>query len=59
MKGETEVSYLAAMFYTAAVLLVLAGVFAAVSHSYGMAGMWFLMGIAIFAYRWFTSKAPE
>jgi len=59
MKGETDLSYLSAMFYTAAVLLALAGVFAAVDHNYGMAGVWFLMGIAIFAYRWFTSKAQE
>jgi hypothetical protein len=59
MKGETDVSYLSAMFYTAAVLLVLAGVFAAVSRNYGMAGVWFVLGIAIFAYRWFTSRTPE
>jgi len=59
MKGETEVSYLAAMIYTAAVLLVLAGVFAAVSRSYRMAAIWVIMGIALFAYRWFTSNTSQ
>ena len=59
MRGETEVSYLAAMIYTAAALLVLAGVFAAVSRSYRMAAIWVIVGVALFAYRWFTAKTPE
>jgi uncharacterized membrane protein YgdD (TMEM256/DUF423 family) len=59
MKSETDLSYLAAMFYTAAALLVLAGVFAAVDHNYRMAGIWFILGITIFAYRWSTSKTPH
>lgn len=59
MKGETNVSYLAAMYYTAAFLLVLTGVFAALSRSYRMAALWFILGIGLFAYRLFTPNTPE
>jgi len=59
MKGETNVSYLSAMYYTAAFLLVLTGVFAALSRSYGMATVWFILGIGLFAFRLFTSNTPD
>lgn len=59
MKGESNVSYLSAMYYTAAFLLVLTGVFAALSRSYGVAAVWFILGLGLFAFRLFTSKTPE
>jgi hypothetical protein len=59
MKNETNVSYLAAMYYTAAFLLALTGVFAALSHSYAMAAVWFILGLGLFTFRLFSSKTPE
>ena len=54
MKGETDFSYLSAMYYTAAVLLVLTGVFAILAHSFGMAAIWFVLGIGLFTIRFLT-----
>lgn len=59
MKGETNVSYLSAMYYTAAFLLVVTGVFAALSHSYRMAAVWLVLGIGLFAFRLLTPNTPE
>ncbi len=41
MKDESELSYLSAFYYIAAVLFILTGVFAAPSHSWGMAAAYF------------------
>lgn len=59
MKGETDLSYLSAMYYTAAVLLVLTGAFATMAHSFGMAAIWSFLGFGLFAIRFFRSKKPE
>ena len=53
-KGETDLSYCAEMYYTAAVLLGVAGVFADLSHDYGVAEIWFIQGIALFGFRLVT-----
>ena len=44
MKGETHLSYLSAVYDTAAVLLVLTGVFATIAHSFEMPAIWFSLG---------------
>jgi len=59
MKGEKDLSYLSAMYYTAAVLFFLTAVFSALSHSWEMAGVWFSLGAVLFGYRFVTSKKPE
>jgi hypothetical protein len=51
MKDETDLSYLSAFYYTAAVLLLLTAVFAALSHSWGMAATCFISGSVLFSYR--------
>jgi hypothetical protein len=59
MKGETDLSYLSAFYYTAAVLLLLTSVFAAFSRSWGMAGVCFILGSVLFSYRILTSKTNQ
>lgn len=59
MKDETDVSYLSAFYYTAAVLLLLTSVFAAVSHSWKMAAMCFILGSVLFSYRLVGSKKQK
>ena len=59
MKEETDLSYLSAFYYTAAVLLLLTGVFAAVSRSWGMATACFILGSVLFSYRLRGSKKQE
>jgi hypothetical protein len=59
MKEETDLSYLSAFYYTAAGLLVLAGVFAALSHSWGMAATWSILGIVLFSYHSRNSKKQK
>jgi len=56
MKDETDLSYLSAFYYTAAVLLLLTSVFAAVSQSWGMAAACFILGSVLFSYRLLGSK---
>jgi Na+/H+-translocating membrane pyrophosphatase len=51
MKEETDLSYLSAFYYTAAVLLILMSVFAAMSQSWWMAGACFILGSVLFGYR--------
>lgn len=58
MKQETEVSYLSAMYYTAAVLLVLSAVFSLVGHNYKWAALWFTLGAGFFLFRLVTSRKP-
>ena len=59
MKGETNVSYLSAFYYTAAVLLLLTSVFAAFSRSWGMAAICFILGSVLFSYRVLAGKKQE
>jgi hypothetical protein len=59
MKGETDLSYLSAFYYTAAVLLLLTSVFAAISHSWGMAATCFILGSVLFSYRIRGSKTRQ
>jgi hypothetical protein len=47
----TDLSYLPAFYYTAQVLLLLNGVFAAISHDWGIAAMSFILGSVLFSYR--------
>jgi hypothetical protein len=56
MKGETDLSYLSAFYYTAAVLLLITSVFAAFSHSWGMAATCFILGSVLISYRLRGSK---
>jgi len=56
MKDENDLSYLSAMYCTAAVLFLLTAVFAALRHSGGMAAACFILGIILFGYRARTSK---
>ncbi len=44
MKDQTDLSYLSAFYYTGAFLLLLTSVFAALSHSWGMAAACFILG---------------
>jgi|GraSoiStandDraft_25_1057303.scaffolds.fasta_scaffold14237_7 Na+/H+-translocating membrane pyrophosphatase len=50
MKEATDLSYLSALYYTAAVLLILTAVFAAVSKSWWMAGVCFILGSVLLGY---------
>ena len=59
MKDETNLSYLSAFYYTAAVLLLLTAVFAAASHSWGMAVGCFIFGSVLFGYRVLGAKTPK
>jgi hypothetical protein len=59
MKQETDLSYLSAMYYTAAALLVLTAAFAGLSHNYVLAAVWFLLGAGIFAFRLVTSRKRD
>ncbi len=59
MKDENELSYLSAFYYTAAVLLILTGVFAAPRHSWGMAGVCFVSGTVRFSYLLVSSKKQK
>ena len=59
MQDETNLSYLSAFYYTAAVLLILTGVFAAVSHSWWMAAACFFSGSVLFGYRIFGSRGRK
>jgi hypothetical protein len=56
MKGDKDLSYLSAMYYTAAALFLLTSVFSALSRSWAMAGVWFSLGAVLFSYRFLTSK---
>jgi len=56
MKTQTDLSYLSAFYYTTAALLILTGVFAALSHSWGMAALWFVLGSVLFSYLVARSK---
>ena len=46
-----DLSYLSALYYTAAALFVLTAVFAAVSGSWRLALIWFILGSVLFSYR--------
>jgi hypothetical protein len=59
MKGETDLSYLSAFYYTAAVLLLLTSVFAAFSRSWGMAAISFILGSVLFSYRVLAGRTHE
>ena len=59
MKGETDLSYLSAFYYTAGALLLITSVFAAVSHSWGMAAICFILGCVLFSYRVLGSKTRQ
>jgi hypothetical protein len=59
MECENDLSYLSAFYYTAAVLLILTAVFAALSHSWGMAAACFILGSVLFGYRAVTSKKQK
>jgi len=56
MKDSRDLSYLTALYYTAAVLLILTAVFAAVSKSWGMAGVCFILGSVLLGYHVRGSK---
>jgi hypothetical protein len=59
MTDAKDLSYLTALYYTAAVLLILTAVFAAVSKSWGMSGMCFILGSVLLGYLWRGSKDQE
>lgn len=59
MKGETDLSYLSAFYYTGAFLLLVTSVFAAISHSWGMAAACFILGSVLFGYRILASKTQK
>ena len=59
MKGETDLSYLSAFHYTGAFLLLVTGVFAAISRSWGMAATCFILGSVLFSYRILASKTQK
>jgi len=50
MREETNLSYLTAFYYTAAALLLLTTVFAALNHSWGVAIGSFILGSVLFGY---------
>jgi len=56
MNSETDLSYLSAFYYTAAVLLLLTSVFAAFSRSWGMSAICFILGSVLFSYRVLAGK---
>jgi hypothetical protein len=59
MRGETNLSYLSAFYYTAAVLMLLTSVFAAFSRSWGMAAICFILGSVLFSYRVLGGKSNQ
>jgi hypothetical protein len=59
MKEATDLSYLSALYYTAAVLLIVTAVFAAVSKSWGIAGACLILGSVLLGYRLRGSKERE
>ena len=59
LNDDTDLSYLSAFYYTAATLLVLTGVFAALNHSWGMAGLCLILGMVLFGYRVRTAKSQK
>jgi hypothetical protein len=59
MKDSRDLSYLTALYYTAAVLLILTAVFATVSKSWGMAGICFILGSVLLGYLVRGSKKRE
>jgi len=59
MKDSRDLSYLTALYYTAAVLLILTAVFAAVSKSWRMAGVCFILGSVLLGYLVRASKKRE
>jgi hypothetical protein len=59
MTDAKDLSYLTALYYTAAVLLILTAVFAAVSKSWGMAGTCFILGSVLLGYLVRGSKERE
>lgn len=59
MQNETEASYLSAMYYTAAVLLVFSAIFSAAGHNYRLAALWFSLGAGFFLFRLVTSRKPD
>lgn len=59
MKGETDLSYLSAFYYTGAFLLLLTSVFAALSQSWGMAAACFILGSVLFSYRILASRKQK
>ena len=56
MKDATDLSYLSALYYTAAVLLILTAVFATLSKNSGIAGVCFILGSVLLGYRVRGSK---
>jgi Flp pilus assembly protein TadB len=56
MSNGTDVTYLAAFYYTASVLLVLTSVFAAINRSWIVAGACFILGMSLFSYRVRSSR---
>ena len=50
MTNAKDLSYLTVLYYTAAVLLILTAVFAAVSKSWGMAGVCLILGSTLLGY---------
>jgi Na+/H+-translocating membrane pyrophosphatase len=59
MTDAKDLSYLTALYYTAAVLLILTAIFAAVSKSWGMAGICFILGSVLLAYLVRGSKGRD
>lgn len=59
MKEETNLSYLSAFYYVAAVLLILTAAFAAMSGNWGIAAACFILGSVLFGYRTWSSKRPD
>jgi len=59
MKDTKDLSYLTALYYTAAVLLILTAVFATVSKSWAMAGICFILGSVLLGYLLRGSKKRE
>jgi hypothetical protein len=59
MTDAKDLSYLTALYYTAAVLLILTAVFAAVSKSWGMAGVCLILGSTLLGYVARGSKKRE
>ena len=50
MTDAKDLSYLPVLYYTTAVLLILTAVFAAVSKSWGMAGVCLILGSTLLGY---------
>ena len=58
-KKETDLSYLSAMYYTAAALLLVCALFSALTHDYRLSILWLILGIGLFAYRLRSSKKNQ